>query len=241
MRLPSFLGSLAVLAVLACGGACADAPQEPVTFDAYGSVDLATPPSGWSLALTRVRLAFGPAYFCAARSGSSTLCASAVVELRDAATLDGLVPSPQRLGRAAGFSGAVRSAGFDLGLDWFDTMPAPAPSPAAPDGRSLVAEGTARREGRPDVPFVVRLDVVPQYQGQLAVPTAEAAASITAATSRLDVRFAVGAWLSAIDFDAAADSGASPLVVEPGTPDHDRVLLALRNARPPTFTFTEFP
>lgn len=228
---------LVLLALALAPLACADAPQSPVSFDAFATVDTRPREGGWSLELARAKVGFGPAYFCASAAGSSTLCASAVAELRGQTMLDALAPGPHALGRASGFSGTVRSASFDLGIDWFDTMAAPAASAAAPDGASFVAEGTARKAGRPEVPFVVRVEVVPQYQGQLAVPTSAADAVVGRGTTRLDVSFAVGAWLSAIDFDAAADAGISPLVVLPGTTDHDRVLLAIRNLLPPTFTF----
>ncbi len=239
----TLLHKLVVLSGAAAFAACITSPQSPVQYEAFATTTL---PGSFqagevTVALERAELAFGPLYFCAASSGSSTLCGSALEEMTEVARLDALSPRPQRLGTVRGYSGEIRSASFDYGLHWFDTDFAVTPSPSAPEGHSLVIEGTLAEPGQAPVPFRLAVDAVPQFQGQRAMPTSEAVASITSSAQRLEIRFDVEAWLRQIDFKELLRSGRRPLVLDAKSPAHDSVLIGLKVARPPEFRWIPAP
>lgn len=228
-------GSLAVTAWLSAI-ACTEAPQEPVEYGAVAFVaaEQLGRAGRWSIRLTRADLVFGPAYFCAAASGSSTLCKSSMAELTSFAALDGLLGSAQALGEVTGFTGTIQSASYDYGITWFDTENEPAAAAAAPEGHSMRLEGEASTD---DVvlPFTADVDVVPQYQGQTAVPTAPAAATIDSSDFRLEVHFRPADWFGQVDFDGLAGSGAERVVIAPGSPAHSALLVGIKNLAPPEF------
>jgi hypothetical protein len=183
----------------------------------------------WSVRVTRADVTFGPVYFCAAASGSSTLCESSVAELASVASFDALNPAPQPLGRVRGFSGRIQSASFDYGISWFDTSTAPAGA-----AHSAHIEGEAKR-GTEVVTFVADVDVVPQYQGQTAVPTEAVDANVESSSYRLEIEFRPTSWVKQLDFDAIAASGQQPFVIAPGSPEHNALLLGIKNLAPPVF------
>ncbi|HRG97551.1 MAG TPA: hypothetical protein PLR99_14955 [Polyangiaceae bacterium] len=237
---PSRFTRAALLALAAASSpllfaGCIESPQTEVTYEAEARASLARTfeVGGVTVRLSRAELAFGPVYLCAASSGSATLCRSALGELLDVTRVDLLAGAPTPLGRVRGFTGSVRSASYDLGLHWFDTSYAVEAAPTAPDGHSLVVVGTLERAGEPEVPFRLLLDAVPQYQGQRAVPTAEAVAEITTTPTRLVVTFDPEAWLRQIDFDAVLKTAPRPIVLDTKSPAHDAALLGLKVARPP--------
>ena len=129
--------------------ACLESPQSEVAYSAFATSDLASSfeANGVRVKLSRAEFAFGPAYFCAASSGSSALCKSALGEIVQVSRIDLLAPGPQALGTVKGFTGQVRSVSYDLGLHWFDTSFAVEPSSAAPEAHSMVFEGTLARAG----------------------------------------------------------------------------------------------
>ncbi len=224
----------------ACLSACLTAPQSQVEYDAtFVPPASRTVVSGaWTVTLTRAELAFGPAYFCAAASGSSTLCASAVAELRDVVRIDALSPAPVPLGRVHGVTGSIRSVSYDLGILWLDSQSQPTAHPHAPAAHSGILEGHADKEGD-SLPFVIFLDAVPQYQGQHAVATARAEGDVASSDSLLEVHVDVARWVAQIDFDAAAQRPERPLVVVNGSADHGAVLVGLKNLAPPEFRWVE--
>lgn len=229
-------------ALAAFAPACVVSPQREITVEAEArsSLPRTLEVGAVTVRISRAELALGPFYFCAAASGSATLCRSAVAEIVDVTRVDLLSPAPTPLGKVRGFTGAVRSASYDLGLHWLDTESAARPSSVAPDGHSLVIEGTLARAGEAEVPFRLLVDAVPQYQGQRAVPTAESAAELTE-RSRLVVTLDPGAWLRAVDLEAALAAPARPVVLDAKTPAHDAALLSLKVARPPTLAWTSAP
>lgn len=234
-----------VLAALACAFVvgCIESPQSEVVYEASALPSLASSfvVGDVSVALSRAELAFGPVYFCAATSGSATLCRSALGEITRVTTIDLLRPEAQPLGAVRGFTGTVRSASYDLGLHWFDTSFAVEPSPAAPEGHSMVVEGTLTRGPDVAVPFRLLVDAVPQYQGQRAVPTAPAATEVEPRGTRLTVAFEPERWLRQIDFDAVLRTAKRPIVLDTKSPAHDAVLVGIKVARPPEFRWSNDP
>ena len=235
---------LFVLAALSAvsAPACIESSQDPVTYEAV-AVQRGNGTStidGWTITVSRAEIALGPFYFCAAASGSSTLCASSVAEVQAVSFVDALARSPSPLGTVHGFTGPIRSAAYDFGISWFDTQTAATPAPLLPGGHSLHLEGEARK-GAQVVTIVADVDVVPQYQGQNAVATAPASADVTSSATRLEVVLEPAAWLRQLDFDAIAATGRAPFVITPGTEEHAAVLVGLKNLAPPELRWVASP
>jgi len=222
---------------------CIEASQEALEYDAVALSrgGAAAQIGEWSVTLTRADVALGPFYFCAAASGSSTLCESAVAEVTTTTVVDALGALPSPLGRVRGFSGAIESASYDFGISWFETQRQP--TPAAPlaaatrrggslGGHSIRLEAVARK-GTLAVAIVADVDVVPQFQGQNAISTAPASADVRSSATRLEVVVEPVAWLRQLDFDAIAASGKSPFAITPGTVEHNAILVAIKNLSPP--------
>jgi hypothetical protein len=193
-----------------------------------------------TVSLTQASVAFGPAYFCASASGSSTLCEAALGEVRSVTVIDLLRAEEQPLGTYEGLSGVVRSASFDYGIHWFLPESEAHASPEAPSGHSARLAGTASRAGV-SIQFEADVDVVPLFQGQRAVPTAPAMGEVGDATGRLEVGFDVAGWLGDVDFAAALAAGDDPWVLGPGMRDHDAIVIRMVSTRPPTFGFAAIP
>ncbi|CAN5923572.1 hypothetical protein BH11MYX4_BH11MYX4_27430 [soil metagenome] len=232
--------------------ACIEAAQDPVTYPAV-AVQRGNGTSvvdGWTITVSRAEIALGPFYFCAAASGSSTLCASSVAELQAVSFVDALARSHSPLGTVRGFTGPIQSASYDFGISWFDTQTAATPAPLLPGGHSLHLEGEARK-GAQVVTIVADVDVVPQYQGQNAVATAESllptktwgpgSADVTSSATRLEVVLEPAAWLRQLDFDAIAATGRAPFVIAPGMEEHTAVLVGLKNLAPPELRWVSAP
>ncbi|MDI1452121.1 hypothetical protein [Polyangium sp. 6x1] len=189
-----------------------------------------------TVTLDEARVAFGPAYFCASDSASATLCEVAVGEIRRITTIDLLEAGQTPLGTYEGFAGDVRSVSYDHGIHWFLPEDGATASPEAPGGHSARVRGVASRAGA-SVRFEADIDVAPLFQGQRAVPTTKAEGTVTEATSRIEVRFDVASWFSAVDFGAAIDAGVDPFVIGSGAPDHDAVVIRMVSTHPPSFEF----
>jgi len=234
--------ALSALAVFAPSAACIESPQEPVEYDAVGVGTGVRNMivGGWNVELSRATVAVGPFYFCAAQSGSSTLCEASVAELRTVTAFDALATAPMRLGRVHGFSGTVKSAAYDLGISWFDTQNAATPSPAAPGGHSARIEGTATR-GETRIAFVADVDVAPQYQGQNAVPTAPADANVVSSATRFEIVVDPVRWVAQLDFDAIASSGLRSVAIRAGSPEHNALLVGIKNLAPPLLRWVPAP
>jgi len=230
--------SFVVSCVLALAG-CIEASQEPVAYDAVvvsrdGGKDES---NGWVITLSRADVALGPFYFCAAASGSSTLCASSIAEVASVSVVNALAPVPSPLGRVHGFSGNIQSVSYDFGISWFDTQTAATPAPSLPGGHSMRLEGEARK-GTMLVPFTADVDVVPQYQGQNALSTASAIATIESSATRLEVVLHPAGWLRQLDFDAIAATGKVPFAITPGSVEHGAILVGIKNLSPLEFRWT---
>ena len=233
-----------VLALALAG--CIEASQEPVAYDAVvlsrdGGKDES---NGWVITMSRADVALGPFYFCAAASGSSTLCASSIAEVASVRVVNALAAGPSPLGRVHGFSGNIQSVSYDFGISWFDTQTAATPAPALPGGHSMRLEGEARK-GTRVVPFTADVDVVPQYQGQNAISTAPAVGSIASSATRLEILVNPAAWMRQVDFDAVADkvgaTGKAVFAIKPGMEEHGAVLVGLKNLAPPELRWVAAP
>jgi hypothetical protein len=93
-------------------------------------------------------------------------------------------------------------------------------------------EAEARKAGA-RIGIVANVDVVPQYQGQNAVPTSPATADVASSATRLEVHLDPAGWMRQLDFDAIAASGKVPFTIEPGTPEHNALLVGIKNLSPP--------
>lgn len=231
MRRLAFLGASVVAVVLA--SACATTPQELVAYDALVAPRLAPSfegKNGWTVEVSRAELAVGPVYFCASEAGSANVCKTAQAEYAAVTRIDALA-GPRSIGAVRGVTGAIRSASYDLGVSWFDTQTAATPSPQAPGGHSLRVVGVASK-GADRFPFELDVDVVPQYQGQRAVPSADASADVGDARVRLEIACDVQAWLSQVDWDDARKGGPK---LDASTKAHAAVLVGIKNVKPPEF------
>ena len=216
---------------------CIEASQEPVDYTAVAVTkgNGTAVVSGWTITLSRADVALGPFYFCAASSGSSTLCESSISELASVTVVNALSPLPAPVGRVRGFSGPIKSAAYDFGISWFTTQSSATPAPALPGGHSMRLEGEATK-GALRIAFTADVDVVPQFQGQNAISTASAIADVASSATRLEVVLDPAAWLKQLDFDAVAvsvaASGKVPFVIVPGTPEHNAVLVGIKSLSP---------
>jgi hypothetical protein len=216
--------------------ACIETPQHRIQYPAVAvpSGERTLAAGDWTINVSRAELAFGPAYFCASASGSSTLCATAVAELTSVARIDALAGGPIPLGRIDGVTGPIRSVSYDLGILWLDTQPQATAAAEAPSGHSAVIEGEASK-GEAKLPFIVVLDVAPQYQGQHAIATSPAVGDVESDSYQLEVRVDPVRWLAQIDFDTAAARPERPLVFGVGSPEHSAVIVGLKSLAPPEF------
>ncbi len=227
------------------GGAtlgCSGTGQPEIAYQAFAApiVPASITAGDWTVTLDEASVAFGPAYFCAAASGSADLCETAIGELTEIRALNLLDATPQPLGEARGLIGTIRSASYDYGVHWFFTEESPVAAEAAPGGHSARFAGQATK-GATALRFVADVDVIPQFQGLRAVPSAEASAVIEDRDVRLDVGFDPGAWLSNVDFDLAAPEPGSAYVIAPGSRNHGALVIAMTAQETPSFTWTKLP
>lgn len=236
--LRSLLRGFASIALISCA-ACSGTGQPDVDYAAFAAP--AAPGAisadhGWSVTLDQATVAFGPVYFCAAQSGSATLCETAIGELLTTTAFDALDATPRALGTAHGFVGKIQSASYDYGIHWFLTDDAPTPAAVAPGGHSAHFSGTAVKAGK-TVHFRAEVDVVPQFQGQRAAPSQAASADIAGEGQRLDIQFAVGQWFEHVDFDEAP-AGEDPYVISAGSRNHGAIVIGMTAEAPPAFVWS---
>lgn len=230
--------TLPLVLAAALWGGCINSSQSPVSYPAVAMLapgGATATDNGWTITMTRANVALGPFSFCAAASGSSSLCESAAAELTAINYVDALAPSTP-LGTVDGFTGVIGSASYDFGIDWFDTQTAATPQAILPNGHSMHLEGSATN-GAQTVTFVADVDIVPQYQGQNAVPTAAAQANVTSGATELQIALTPAAWMRQLDFDTIAKSGPEPFVISPGMPEHTAILVGVKNLSPLQFSW----
>jgi hypothetical protein len=237
--------SIALAVIAALSTACSGTGQPAVDYPAFAvsAVPGVIDAGGFSVSLDEALVAFGPAYFCASATGSSTLCETALAEITETSIIDALSPEPQPLGTVNGFTGEIRSASYDYGIHWFLTENEPAASAPLLLRHSARFRGRAEKDGV-SVDFVADIDVLPQFRGQRAVTTAPARASITeenAASARLELRLDVAPWLAAIAWDEAAASGEELYVIETGSAEHNSVVTEMQSSHQPAFVWSTSP
>jgi hypothetical protein len=239
----SFFLLLASCTLSATAPSCINSAQEPLAYEAFAVSrgGATTVVDGWTVTLTRADIALGPFYFCAAASGSATLCKSSVAELTHVRRIDALSPNPVALGTVHGFTGNVQSASYDFGMTWFTTQSEPTAAPESIDGHSVRLEGHAEKNGQ-RFSFVANVDVVPQYQGQTAIPTAPALADVTSSDTQLEVVLEPRGWIRHIHFDTlwakAKPHDRTPWQIDPGSTEHSALLVGLKNLAPPEFRWS---
>jgi hypothetical protein len=230
-----------VLLLVATG--CGHTGRDYVSFDMYGEgvSDATFEVDGWQVTLERADVAFGPAYFCATDSSVMDMCATALAELLEPATVDALDPSPQPLGEIQGVTGTVRSGFHDYGIYWLKTQARPTTSAAAPEGYSAVFEGVAVRDDE-EFRFEARVRLEPRLEGTAAVIGARTVHELTVETRALTVHIDPVAWWSRLDFDSLAEAApddGGPVVLEPDSPPYDRLVAAMRVNAIPTFQWSQ--
>ncbi len=233
-------GSRVALAILfAATAGCSNTGQPEVSYPAFAVPAAPAPITAgeFTITLEEAVVAFGPAYFCAAASGSATLCDTALAELTEITAIDLLNPAPQPLGMVNGFTGEIRSASYDFGIYWLLSDGERTRAEAAPGGHSARIRGHAvSSEGA--IEFIANVDVLAQFQGQRAVPTAPTSAIIGEEGARLEVHMDAGAWVQEVDWKAVADAGVQPYEIAIGTPEHNAIVIAMVSTRPPKFVWT---
>lgn len=229
--------------------ACSGTGQPEISYAAYAT-PIAPGPAveagDFTVSLDEATLAFGPVYFCAAASGSATLCETAVAEITGTFAIDLRSAEPQPLGLVNGFTGEIRSASFDFGIHWFLTESQPVASPVAPGKHSARFRGHAESASA-RIAFVAEIDVLPQFQGQRAVPSVEAIAAVGERRPELRIEFDAASWIAAIDWQKAAAAAAAsnagaddaPYRIEIGSPEHNAVVIAMVSKKPPAFSWVE--
>lgn len=227
----------AMMVVLALAlAACERTGSTYVAVPLHGAGALRAPfeVEGWSVELDRADVAFGPVWLCATMAADPEFCATSVLELTETVTIDGLAPAPEPLGTMHGIRGSVRSAMFDYGISWLPTAARAAANEGAPEGRSARFAGTATR-GAESFAFTCDLELTPIMQGSLVVRGLRIPAHDVAVDDALVVRVDPRAWLSSLDFDRLAARGEDPVVIAPGDPDYEALVVAMTAGTLPTF------
>ncbi len=232
------LVALAALALLACdatGRGYVSVPLE-VRGTASSSFDV----GGWQVELTRAEVGLGPMWLCSTESADPEFCESAVLELLDSVSVDALDATPRSAGDLHGLTGTARSVMFDYGISWFPTDSRPAATSGAPEGHSGVFEGRATR-GAESFRFRCALDVTPSMQGAVLVRGQRITDHELAPGDRLRIAIDAAAWWRRVDYErlaARAAAGEDPVVLAPGDPDYEALVVSLTAGRLPTLEWS---
>lgn len=234
--------SIPIVIIALQASACGDTGQELVSYPIFAAATAPGPlrVGEYEITLEAAQVGFGPVYFCATAAASADLCSSAVGEFAASATIDALSPNEQRLGEVRGVSGEIRSATYDYAITWLNTQTSPTPTSAAPGGHSAHFEGRVTR-GLSTFRFIADIDVVPQFQGLLAVQAARASASVHDSRVRLDIRFDASAWWQTVDFSELEALGVDPVLVPKNARATNAVVIAMTTSSPPAFEWSELP
>lgn len=235
-RAPALLG----LAALAAS-ACADTGQRYVAIPLRGEgvADAPIEAGEWTVALDRADVSLGPLWLCATEAASPELCEVAVLELTETVAIDALDPSARELATMHGTLGTVRSAMFDYGISWLPTETRARANEGAIEGRSAIFAGRATHADGRTFAFEAPLEIAPIMQGALAVNALRVGAheirdEEEALVARIDPR----PILRSLDLDrmhARAALGEDPVVLAPGDPDYEALVIAMTARAAPTF------
>ena len=235
-------GLLIALLVAGCGVAgCGDTGQPAVEHRAVatGVAPHAIELGDYRVTLEQARVGFGPAVFCASRAASNDQCPSALAELAVATQIDALSPTPQPLGTVNGFTGTVRSAGFEYAITWLSHQSTPVAARASLSGHSAHLEGTAtHRTSGASFRFVADVDVVPLTRGEHAVSVSELNAPLDNGTRSLTVRIDPTNWLGQVDFAELAALATPTVTIAPGSRAHNALVIGMTSLAPPQFAWS---
>lgn len=222
---------------------CADTGQREVVFPVHASgVEDPTFTSGaWTVTLDEARVGLGPLYFCATLGADMDLCATARAEWLGSASADGLDPTLQMLGEGRGVTGGIGSMMLDYGRTWLLTLPEPRANDGAPEGHSLVLRGRAVLVAR-TITFEAAVDIDAQGPGEAAIGGLRTQRELDG-TEAFALRVDAVAWAARMDFDevAALADATDHAVIDPGTPPHEDLALAMRTARLPAVEWIARP
>jgi hypothetical protein len=217
---------------------CADTGQQPIEFPVVATGAAPTPVAvgGYEVTLTRAEVGFGPAYFCAGDHADGDQCATAVVEIQRTNAIDALDPAPQDLGLVEGVTGTVRSAMYDWGVSWLLTRDQPIANEGAPEGHSLVIEGTATG-ATATFAFSAQVDAVPAGQGAPTVRAQRTMIELTGDDVTLTVHVDPQLWLAQVPFADLDDGLGTAVVIQPGTEAYSALVVGLTTAAPASFAW----
>ncbi len=210
-----------------------------VPFRARGEMRAPFDVNDWSIDLSRADLAMGPLYLCATESASPEFCDAATLEMLETVTIDALDSSPRELGTLRGITGTVRSAMWDYGMSWLGTASRPRTNPGAPEGHSAVFSGVATHLDGRRFEFECALDISPIMAGALVVRGRRIEAhSISDDGEMLTLVFEPRAWIRRLDFErlaTRASEGEGSVVLSPGDPDYEALVVAMTSGALPDF------
>jgi hypothetical protein len=234
-----------LLLVTALIAGCGETGLERVSFPihAAGTGETTFESDGWSVTIERAELGFGPIYFCATSFADVDVCPQAEAEWLGSSTIDALDPAPVMLGEAQAVTATVRSAMFDYGRTWLATDERASAGEGAPQGHSAVFELRATRDGT-DLEVHAEVDVDPGAAGQSAILGAQVGTHEITGREALTVRFDPSVWLSRLDVErvlALDDEGDGVVVLAPGDPDYEALVIAMSAGSLPSFEWTEEP
>ncbi|MFT3925834.1 MAG: hypothetical protein QM778_25045 [Myxococcales bacterium] len=234
------MSRLLAICALACGlsSACGETGQERIELDlaVRGTSATSLESDGAVFVLERADVAVGPLYFCASEGADVELCETALAQLTQVISINGLAPQVELPAKLQGTTGEVRSALYDYGISWFLTETAPAP--AGDPQHSAVLEGRVARDGR-ELRFSALVDVVPLTVGGSAVHGQHTRHELSNG-DLLTIAVDPYAWLRPVDVDAlfALDSeGTGSVIIEPGSQAYEAILQSMQNRAPIQFAW----
>lgn len=229
--------AMLALVLVVVAGCAPESGRQRVSLPVHGAgTDMRTFTAGdWTVTLDDARIAWGPAYFCTTPFADVDLCPEALAELRAAATIDALDPSPQVLGELDGLSGTARSVMFDYGISWLLPATMAAPDPGAVDGaHSAHFAGTAVR-GTTRLRFVADVDMVPLNSGINAAHGVPVMHRFVDDADALTVRVDPSAILAGADWDELTTLSGDPIVLDESTTLYQSIVIGLSSTSLPTF------
>lgn len=163
----------------------------PVALDGRGAATTESA-EAYVVRLTKAELAVGPVYFCATAAASSSLCQTAVAEVRETFVVDALAPTSANVAELRGITGAIRSAQLDHGVSWFAGQQKPIAT--RPNLHSLVLEGTLTHLGETRS-FATVFDIVSSIAGERSVSGKRLQLELQASSNGLLVTVDPHLWL----------------------------------------------
>lgn len=229
------------IALLLMLGACSETGRSyvEIALRARGEMRAPFEVHEWSVDLARAELAMGPLYLCATESASPEFCDAATLEMRETVSIDALDPTPRELATLYGITGSVRSLMWDYGVSWLATEARPRVHPGAPEGHSAMLSGVATHPDGRQFEFECALDLPPIMAGALVVRGHRVEShAVSSSDEALTIVVDPRAWMRRLDLDRLAEraaTGERPIVLAPGDPDYEALVVALTSGALPEF------